>query len=41
MNIGIPKEIKAFEHRILLTPEAVQSLTAIGDNLYFEGGAGN
>ena len=26
MNIGIPKEIKTFEHRILLTPEAVQSL---------------
>jgi alanine dehydrogenase len=41
MNIGIPKEIKAFEHRILLTPEAVQSLTANGDNVYFEGGAGN
>ncbi len=41
MIIGIPKEIKAFEHRILLTPEAVQNLTSSGDHVYVESGAGN
>lgn len=40
MNIGIPKEIKPQEHRVGLTPAAVQQLTSKGHHLVVERGAG-
>jgi alanine dehydrogenase len=40
-KIGILKEIKPFEHRVSLTPDAVKALTAEGNALYVESGAGN
>ena len=40
MNIGLLKEVKSFEHRIMLVPEAVQELVEKGNNVYIESGAG-
>jgi len=40
MNIGLLKEIKPFEHRIMLVPEAVQELIHQGNSVYIESGAG-
>ena len=41
MKIGLLKEIKAFEHRVMLTPAAVEDLIACGNQVYVESGAGN
>ncbi|NOZ60666.1 MAG: alanine dehydrogenase [Calditrichaeota bacterium] len=40
MNIGIPKEILAEEHRISLTSQGVYSLVKEGHNVFIEHGAG-
>ncbi|WP_339678020.1 alanine dehydrogenase [uncultured Zhongshania sp.] len=40
MRIGIPKEIKAQEYRVGLTPDAVADLVAAGHSLFVETGAG-
>jgi len=40
MNIGLLKEVKSFEHRIMLVPEAVQDLVEKGNSVYIESGAG-
>ena len=40
MIIGVPKEIKAFEHRVALTPAGVAALTARGHEVLIETGAG-
>ena len=40
MRIGVPAEIKANEHRVGLVPSSVQELTAKGQNVYVESGAG-
>jgi alanine dehydrogenase len=40
MNIGLLKEIKTFEHRIMLIPGAVQELVEQGNAIYIESGAG-
>ena len=40
MNIGLLKEIKSFEHRIMLVPGAVQELSDQGNTVYIESGAG-
>lgn len=40
MRIGIPKEVKAQEHRIALTPEAVQGLVEAGHSVAVEHCAG-
>jgi alanine dehydrogenase len=40
MNIGLLKEIKTFENRILLAPDAVQELVELGNTIYVESGAG-
>ncbi|MEC7190777.1 MAG: alanine dehydrogenase, partial [Pseudomonadota bacterium] len=41
MRIGVPAEIKANEHRVGLVPSSVQELTAKGNNVYVETGAGH
>src|SRR5690625_3376277 len=41
MNIGVPKEIKAQEDRVAVTPGAVRSLTAAGHTVTVETGAGS
>jgi alanine dehydrogenase len=41
MNIGLLKEIKSFENRIMLVPNAVQELVEHGNTIYLESGAGN
>lgn len=40
MDIGIPKEAGAREHRVALTPLGVKSLTAAGHRVFVETGAG-
>lgn len=40
MNIGVPKEIKAQEARVALTPGAVQTLVSAGHRVIVERGAG-
>lgn len=40
MKIGIPKEIKKFEHRVAITPDGVQAFTAAGHEVMIETGAG-
>jgi alanine dehydrogenase len=40
MNIGLLKEIRSFENRILLVPTAVQELVEQGNTVYLESGAG-
>jgi len=41
MRIGVPKEIKAHEYRVGLTPESVAELTKCGHDVVVETGAGN
>ncbi|GGG57104.1 alanine dehydrogenase [Paenibacillus radicis (ex Gao et al. 2016)] len=40
MKIGVPKEIKASEYRVALTPAGVTMLTAAGHAVFVETGAG-
>ncbi len=40
MRVGIPKEIKADEHRVAITPSGVAALTAHGHTVFVEAGAG-
>lgn len=40
MKIGVPKEIKRFEHRVAITPDGVKSFKAAGHEVYIEKGAG-
>jgi len=40
MNIGVPKEIKADEFRVAVTPSGVQVLSAEGHHVYIESDAG-
>jgi alanine dehydrogenase len=40
MNVGVPKEIKAHEYRVGLTPEAVREYVLAGHNVLVETGAG-
>jgi alanine dehydrogenase len=40
MNIGLLKEIKSFENRIMLVPKAVQQLVESGNTIFLESGAG-
>jgi len=40
MNIGVPKEIKADEYRVALTPAGVRELTSHGHRVLIERGAG-
>ena len=40
MRIGVPKEVKANELRVALTPESVATLNAHGHKLFVETGAG-
>jgi len=40
MRVGIPKEIKRFEHRTAITQDGVRALKAAGHSVYIEKGAG-
>ena len=40
MNIGIPKEIKAGEHRVSLPPSGIRELVARGHTAFVQAGAG-
>jgi alanine dehydrogenase len=40
MNIGLLKEIRTFEHRVMLVPKAVQELVQEGNTVFIESGAG-
>jgi alanine dehydrogenase len=40
MRVGVPKEIKADEHRVGLTPTAVREYVARGHSVTVETGAG-
>lgn len=40
MRVGVPKEIKPFEFRVGLTPEAVREFVAAGHEVFVEAGAG-
>ena len=40
MVVGIPKEMKDHEFRVALTPDAVQHLIAMGQEVLVENGAG-
>ncbi|MDH6309194.1 alanine dehydrogenase [Dysgonomonas sp. PFB1-18] len=40
MRIGIPKELKAFENRVAVTPAGVHELVAGGHDVYVQTGAG-
>ena len=40
MNIGIPKERRAFEYRVGLFPAGVKLLTQLGHTVYVEHEAG-
>ncbi|MDQ6993927.1 MAG: alanine dehydrogenase [Mariprofundus sp.] len=40
MNIGLPKEIKNYEHRVALTPKGVKTLIADGHQVIIETNAG-
>ena len=41
MNIGIPKERRAFEHRVGLFPAGVMQLAQLGHTVYVEHDAGS
>ncbi len=41
MKIGVPKEIKAQENRVALTPAGVDTLVRAGHEVYIENGAGS
>jgi len=41
MHIGVPKEIKIHEYRVGLTPPSVAELTAAGNRVTVETGAGS
>ena len=41
MKIGVPKEIKAQEERIAITPAGVETLVKAGHQVYIENNAGN
>ena len=38
MRVGIPKEIKRFEHRTAITQDGVRALKAAGHSVYIEKG---
>lgn len=40
MIIGVPKEVKKYEHRVAITPAGVRELTSQGHRVLIEGGAG-
>ena len=40
MNIGIPKEIKAQEHRVAMIPSSAGELVKRGHRVFIEAGAG-
>lgn len=40
MKIGVPKEIKANENRVAITPAGVKALTSAGHEVFIETGAG-
>lgn len=40
MNIGLPTEVKADEHRVALTPPGVRELTERGHAVFVQQGAG-
>lgn len=40
MIVGVPKEIKAYEHRVALTPAGCQALAAAGHRVLIQQGAG-
>ncbi|MDR0824736.1 MAG: alanine dehydrogenase [Prevotella sp.] len=40
MKIGIPKELKAFENRVAVTPAGVHELVVCGHEVYVQAGAG-
>lgn len=40
MRIGIPTEIKPSEYRVAITPPGVRELTALGHEVFVQGGAG-
>lgn len=40
MKVGIPKELKAFENRVAVTPAGVHELVICGHEVYVETGAG-
>jgi len=40
MRIGVPRELKNHEYRVGLTPASVAELTALGHEVWVEGGAG-
>ncbi len=40
MDIGLLKEIKTSEHRVMLIPEAIEELASHGNSIYVENGAG-
>ena len=40
MRIGVPKEIKADEYRVAMTPAGVKRLAGRGHQVFFEYGAG-
>ena len=41
MKIGVPREIKADEYRVALTPAGVRELVAAGHDVFVEAGAGS
>ncbi len=41
MLIGIPKEIKSFEHRVGMTPASVREAIALGHDILVEKNAGH
>jgi alanine dehydrogenase len=41
MIVGIPKEVKADEYRVAITPAGVRELTSAGHTVYVEKGAGD
>lgn len=41
MDIGVPKESRAFEYRVSLTPSAVSNLVQLGNRIYVENDAGS
>ena len=40
MIVGVPKEVKADEYRVAITPAGVRELTAAGHTVHVEQGAG-
>ena len=41
MIVGIPKETRAGEHRVALTPSAVKALVQLGNPVFVETGSGS